>query len=192
MSAPGQPVFIYLIGLAGTGKLTIARAMQRHFEALLVDNHLVNNVVFSLIDPDGVTPLPPAVWTHVSQVRSVVLSTIRTLSRPGRSFIFTNELLEGRPQHLQYFSDVAALAATRGARLVPVLLHIEAQELARRVGSPGRAEAYKDIDAEGALRRAAEFRLLRPVGVPCLELDVTRLSADAAAVSILRDIALLD
>jgi shikimate kinase len=46
---------IYLIGFAGCGKLTIAKAIQKKIDCILVDNHLINNVIFSLIDPDGKT-----------------------------------------------------------------------------------------------------------------------------------------
>ena len=114
--------FIYLIGFAGTGKLTIARALRQQSDCLLVDNHLINNVVLSLVDPDGKTPLPAAVWDRVAEVRAVALATIRALSKPGRSFVFTNELLQGRPRHQQVFQDVQAVAKVRGARLLAVRL----------------------------------------------------------------------
>lgn len=48
---------IYLIGHYGVGKLTIARQICAASDARLFDNHLVNNVVFSLIRADGKTPL---------------------------------------------------------------------------------------------------------------------------------------
>ena len=51
-------IFLYLLGFAGTGKLTIARAFARSVGAKVVDNHWINNPIFGLIDPDGVSPLP--------------------------------------------------------------------------------------------------------------------------------------
>ena len=51
-------IFLYLLGFAGTGKLTIARAFARSVGAKVVDNHWINNAIFGLIDPDGVSPLP--------------------------------------------------------------------------------------------------------------------------------------
>src|SRR5688500_10955918 len=95
--------FIYLIGFAGSGKLTIAKAIQERYDCILVDNHLVNNVIFSLIDPDGKSNLPKTVWLNVGRVRDAVLDTIRDLAKPGRSFIFTNELLEGEERDTQVF-----------------------------------------------------------------------------------------
>ena len=56
-------IFLYLLGFAGTGKLTIARAFARSVGAEVVDNHWINNPIFGLIDADGVSPLPDAVWS---------------------------------------------------------------------------------------------------------------------------------
>ena len=164
---------IYLIGFAGCGKLTIARAIQARFDCILVDNHLVNNVIFSLIDPDGKTKLPPKVWENILQVRAAVLDTIRHLAKPGRSFIFTNELLEGDPRDWDVFLETAQLARDRGAAFLPVRLTISPDELARRVVSPGRAERLKEIDAEASLKKARECEVLKPKGYSCLEIDVT-------------------
>src|SRR5262245_29704703 len=116
--------FIYLIGFAGCGKLTIARAIQKKMDCILVDNHLINNVIFSLIDPDGKTKLPNKVWDNIHQVRSAVFDTIRNLAKPGRTFVFTNELLEGEDYHLKVFADTAELARARNALFLPVRLTI--------------------------------------------------------------------
>src|SRR5215813_5232698 len=139
----GEPVngaFIYLIGFAGCGKLTIAQAIQMRYDCILVDNHLVNNVIFSLIDPDGKTRLPDKVWENVCRVRSAALDTIRDLAKPGRAFIFTNELLEGDERAGQAFLEIADLARSRSALFLPVRLTIAPGELARRISAPGRAE----------------------------------------------------
>ena len=41
-------IFLYLLGFAGTGKLTIARAFARSVGAKVVDNHWINNPIFGL------------------------------------------------------------------------------------------------------------------------------------------------
>ena len=51
---------VYLIGHYGVGKLTIAKAICDATGARLFDNHLANNVIFSLVRADGSTPLPRA------------------------------------------------------------------------------------------------------------------------------------
>lgn len=181
-------VIIYLIGFAGCGKLTIARAIQARFDCILVDNHYVNNVIFSLIDPDGRTPLPARVWQNVDLVRTAVFDTIRHLSKPGRSFIFTNVLFEGGDIDQQIFLDIAGLAQDRGALFLPVRLLISPEELVRRVVSPDRAQKLKETDPQAAREKALEQEVFRPVGFPYLEIDITTLSPDEVADRILLEI----
>jgi hypothetical protein len=177
--------FIYLIGFAGCGKLTIAQAIQMRCDCILVDNHLVNNVIFSLIDPDGKTKLPDKVWENVRRVRAAVLDTIRDMAKPGRTFVFTNELLEGEERDRQLFLEIADLARHRGAFFLPVRLTISPVELARRVIAPGRAERLKSIDPQAALTKARQREVLRPHGFSFLEIDVTTTTAEEVAESIL-------
>lgn len=178
-------VILYLFGFAGCGKLTIARAIQSRYDCILVDNHRINNVIFSLIDPDGKTKLPPRVWKNVALVRSAVLDTIRHLSKPRSSFIFTNELIQGDEGSERVFLDIAKLARSRKAFFLPVRLSISPEELSRRVISPGRAERFKEIDAEAALRKAREQEVFKPLGCDYLDIDITDLTPEEVAQKIL-------
>jgi hypothetical protein len=180
--------FIYLIGFAGCGKLTIARAIQARHDCILVDNHLVNNVIFSLIDPDGKTRLPDKVWENVRRVRAAVLDTIRDFGKPGRTFIFTNELLEGEEQDFKLFLEIADLARHRNALFLPVRLTISPVELVRRVVSPGRAERFKETDPKGSLTKAQNREVLNPPGYTLLEVDVTEATAEEVAGNILANL----
>src|SRR3954454_25104016 len=112
-------IFLYLLGFAGTGKLTIARAFAHSVGAKVVDNHWINNPIFGLIDPDGVSPLPDAVWRQTAKVREAVLETIATLAKPGVNFVFTHDGIEGEPYDEAVSRDIQSTAARRGARLTP-------------------------------------------------------------------------
>ncbi len=75
----GTPAIHLLYGFPGVGKLTIANEMvgllgASGHEVRLVDNHVINNQVFRLIEQDGLTPLPPVVWER-HPVRLTVEST---------------------------------------------------------------------------------------------------------------------
>ena len=77
MSAP--------IGFPGIGKLTIARALARLVEdadttVRVVDNLSINNVIFRLVDQDGLRPLPDGTWDRVGDVAAAVLMTIETIT----------------------------------------------------------------------------------------------------------------
>lgn len=69
-----EPVTIYLTGKAGVGKYTIAKQLAEHNFKIL-DNHLINNPIFSLLDLDRASPIPQDAWVAVSRIRWVV-STI--------------------------------------------------------------------------------------------------------------------
>ena len=176
--------FIYLLGYAGCGKRTVAQAIQERFDAILVDNHLINNVIFSLVDADGKTPLPEAVWDSVITVRRAALDVIRDVAKPGRSFIFTNELRKGQDRHDSFFQEIEALAAHRAANFLPVRLLVEPVELARRVVSGERAAMFKEIDDVAALSKIKDDVYLPRSGY-YLNLDVTKLAPGDAAARIL-------
>ncbi len=171
---------IYLFGHAGCGKLTIAHEIQKLVPAILVDNHFINNIVFSLIDTDGVTPLPKQTWNNVRRVREVVLDTIRDLSHTERNFIFTNELIHGSLEDKDVFNEIATVATQRSAFFFPVRLLISPDELCIRVVSPERKAKLKGIDPVSARKQALEREVLRP-SQPYFEIDITDLSAQKSA-----------
>jgi hypothetical protein len=181
-------VILYLIGFAGTGKLTIANAILERSPFLLVDNHFINNIVFRLIDTDGNGPLPPRVWKNVGKIRSIVFDTMRYLSKPGRNFVLTNELVEGDAEDEKVFQEVRALATARGAAFLPVRLIIAPEELARRVVSPQRQALLKSRHPDEALRMARKHQVYRPKDVDYFELEVTKLSPADAAEQILAEV----
>src|SRR5271154_7172761 len=112
-----QGTIVYLIGFAGTGKHTIALEICRLTGARLVDNHLINNPVFSLIQADGKTRLPETVWKKTWAIRHIVLDVIREISPAPFSFVFTNELIDGSNDDRKLFAEVEDLAEARLAQV---------------------------------------------------------------------------
>lgn len=182
--------FIYLFGFAGSGKLTIAKEIAERWDCIVVDNHHVNNVIFALIDVDqhGQGQLPDQVWDHVMRVRHAAMDAIRDLARPGRNFVFTNELIEGVERHHVFFHEIAELAKDRGALLLPVRLLVDAEELARRIASPEREEKLKLTNPDVSLEKSENEEVFRPDGYDYLELDVTELEPVEAATRVLREL----
>ena len=180
--------FVHILGFAGSGKLTIARELALRLPAILVDNHFVNNVVLGLIDPDGVTPLAAGVWDNIRKVRAIVFDTILLYAKPDRSFVFTNEILEGEALAEQTCADLARIAEARGATYLPVRLLISPEELARRVASPERTLRLKEVDTEAALMKAQTQRVFKPSNHHCLDITVTSLNPVEAAEDIAREL----
>lgn len=183
--------FIVLIGFAGTGKYTIGRALAERTGARLIDNHLINNPIFKVVNVDGVTPLPSAVWDKVSKIRRLVYEAIREISPPELSFIFTLELRESDPNAHRAILDLQELADARGSLLLPVRLLCDVEELCRRVADPARRERLKEISPELARKKMAEHTVLNPQHENTRTLDVTAKSPAESVDAILLEIELL-
>ena len=180
-----QNTIIVLLGFAGTGKYTIGRDLARLTGAKLIDNHLINNALFTAVNADGVTPLPQEIWAKLKRVRQVVYETIGELSSPELSFVFTIQLIEEDPDDHKAFADLVDLAAARRSVFVPIRLICELEELCRRIASPGRAAMLKQITAEAARQRAESKSVLIPRHPYVRTIDVTRKSASDSAAEIL-------
>jgi hypothetical protein len=182
---------IYLIGFAGVGKYTIAKAIAAMMAGRLevckvVDNHYVLNPIFNLIAQDGITPLPAQVWDNAMQVRLAVLATIEHLSPRDWNFVFTNELTEDSDgSNLMLYSQILKVAQARGSRFVPVRLLCDLEEHLSRVVRPERRERMKDVDPDEARDKHANHKLFMPDHANTLTLDVTGLTPQVAARTVL-------
>ena len=179
---------VLLIGFAGTGKYTIGRELCERTGAKLVDNHLINNPVFTVVNADGVTPLPAGVWDRVKEVRATVYKAIRELSPPGMGFVFTMELRESNPEDHKAFRDLERLAAARQCRFIPIRMICGVEELCRRVADPARAAMLKDISPERARKKLAEDAVLNLPHENQRTLDVTKRTASGSVDAILDEI----
>lgn len=128
------------------GKFTIGSRVAALTGARLVDNHSIANVIFNVLDQDGVKPLPAGTWSYVAQVRAAVLDTLIHLSPAHLSFVFTNYMRGEDDAELAVFEELVAVAQIRGSAFVPVLLSCETSELVRRIDSPDRRARMKLID----------------------------------------------
>lgn len=191
MKIPLDHTIIVLIGFAGTGKYTIGRALSERTGAKLVDNHLINNPIFTVVNADGVTPLPASVWDKVREMRRIVYEAIREISPPELSFIFTLELRESDPADHRAFLDLQELATARNSLLMPVRLICEVEELCRRVSAPGRAERLKSISPDNARRKCAEHTILNPQHENTRTIDVTAKTPAESADTIVQEIELI-
>jgi hypothetical protein len=114
-----------------------------------------------LLDPDGVTPLPDAVWSQTARVQEVVLDTIATLAAPSRNFVFTHDGMVGEAYDENVF---------------------------RGIQSPDRAAVLKCIDPVEAIHKSRHHAALDP-GLPAtLTLEVTRLTPEQSVAAIVAHI----
>jgi len=176
---------VYLIGHYGVGKLTIARHICGATGARLFDNHLANNVIFSLIREDGSTPIPDAAWQIIMNIRRQALVAMADIARPEASFVLTNALMDDDPLDRQAFDEVIAVAQKRRAVFVPVVLSATDAAHAARIPSLERESRLKMTDVEGAARVRAGRALLRIDHPNRLDLETTTVPPEQAAQQII-------
>ena len=186
-----ENTIIVLIGFAGTGKYTIGRELCKRTGAKLIDNHLINNPIFRVVNADGFTPLPARVWDKVGEIRRTVYDAIRELSPPKMSFVFTVELRQSNPGDHKTFIDLEQLAVARQSLFVPIRLICDVDELCRRVENPERVEHLKEISSESARRRASEHSVLNPSHPNLITIDVTRRGPVESVEVILETVSLI-
>jgi deoxyadenosine/deoxycytidine kinase len=177
-------VTVYLIGYFGIGKYSIAKALSELIPSKIIDNHYVLNPIFSLLENDGITPLPPLIWHYASEIRQAILGTIQFLSPREWNFIFTNDLSEDSGSH-QLFDDVAKVVTSRKGVLIPILLECDLEEYLRRVSQPERRERMKSINIEEAQIRFAAQTNFQTEHPNTLRLNTTHLEPVQAAKEIL-------
>jgi len=175
---------VYLIGFPGVGKLTVGQEICVQTGARMMDNHLINNVAFSLVRVDGSTPIPDQVWDEIKQIRDAGLRIIARHAPAEASFVLTNVLLDDAGDRALH-AQVEATAEQRGALFVPVLLRCEENENMRRLVSPGREERMKETDPETARQRLNTEPLLDVAHPNRLDLDTTDVPPAATARQII-------
>lgn len=166
---------IHINGWPGSGKLTIARELATLLDARLLDNHTIINpaeALFERRDPLNRSlrkALRTMIFEHVAQMKPGILLLTDAISDDA----FDSAL----------FEEYRALAARRGAALVSIVLECSPEQNAERLVAAGRAERRKLTNPAILASLRASHRLLRPAGVPLVELDVSELSpAEAAAI----------
>lgn len=172
---------IYLLGHYGVGKLTIAKAICAQTGARLFDNHLVNNVIFSLIRQNGRTGLPDRVWDLIWIIREQAVTAIEELAPPEASFVLTNALMEGDAMDHAAYEQIVALAAARDGLFVPVVLSASDAAHAERIPTPERDAYHKATDVAAALHKRRTRQILNVDHPNRLDLDTTDLPPEAAA-----------
>ncbi len=188
MSSALDNTLVLLIGFAGTGKYTIGRELCHRTGAKLVDNHLIANPVFTVVDADGITPLPREVWAKLKEIRGIVYDSIRELSPANLGFVLTMELRENNPNDHSAIDDLEKLAAARKSLFVPIRLVCDVEELCRRVADPKRRERLKEISVDNARRKSAEDAVLKPKHANLRTIDVTAKSPSETADAIMREV----
>jgi hypothetical protein len=174
-------MIVQLVGPPACGKRTIGAIIAKRTGAALIDNHLINDPVFTALGVNGVGSLHPQAIPMAGRVRQIVHEAVLA-APPGTSHIFTNWLVD-TPEDAFAGQEIRALAAARDASFFPVWLTCAPDQIRHRLTLPDRAVRNKlrdpsrvdDILAQG----------IAPAPDDALRLETTDLDADTAAGEIL-------
>ncbi len=175
---------IYIIGFAGSGKLTVAKELAKTGPYKLIDNHKINDVIFSVLPTTE--NIPNEVWNKIDEIRQIVIDTIALQKSSNQSYIFTNELIENDPFDLKYYQSIVNLSKEINASLLPIVIYCNLNCLEKRIQSADRKGTYKIIDAEYGLERIKGKKLFVPRDA--FTIDTSELSVDETVKKILRSI----
>ncbi len=124
---------IYLIGFPGTGKYTIAKEIAKKANFKVIDNHLINNPILSVLEIDRKTKVPSEIWEKIASVKEIVFDTILNYSVENANFIFTNHLVEGEISSSESYNKIVNLAEKRNSLFIPIKLICAVDELKKRI-----------------------------------------------------------
>jgi AAA domain len=170
-----ENVVVHINAWPGSGKLTIARLLAKRLGGRLMDNHTLLNPAEALFDRSSTHWL-----TLRRELRKLAFAHMAKVET-GMPIVLTDALAEDDHDRAM-FDDCRPLAAVRDARLIAVVLECEEDENARRLQSPGRTEAMKLTKPQVLRDLRSRYRLLRPVDVDIIDLDVTTLEPSAACI----------
>lgn len=174
---------IYLIGKPGTGKYTIAKEIAKAGYSIC-DNQHINNPIFSLLNYDGLTPIPEFAWDTIKHIRDGIFNFLS--QETYNNYVLTNCLYEIDGDH-KLFNQVQQLASNRKSTFIPVKLLISEEENIMRIQQLDRLLRYKSIDVQDVYPK---YPLIQISHSNLFELDVTLLPASEAAKKILQHVRL--
>lgn len=173
-------MIVQLVGPPACGKRTIGAALAERTGARLVDNHLINDPVFTALGVNGHGSLPPQALPMAGRVREIVHEAV--LAAPVHvSHIFTNWLVD-TPEDARAADEIRELARIRGADFYPVWLTCDAATIRDRLVLPDRAVRNKLRDPSRVEHILAQGTLPAPHGA--LQLDTSVGTPQGAAAEI--------
>ena len=173
---------VFLHGLPGVGKLTVARELAKLTGFRVFHNHLAVDLVLSVFEFGG----PPFVELR-EEIWLAVFSRAAAAGLDGLIFTFAFD----RTVRHDFIDNAREVVESSGGEILFVELECSTQELERRIEQPSRQRFGKlsSVEQFRALREAGAF--VTP-GIPAarLTVDTTELPASDAAGLIVSELGL--
>ena len=181
-----QSYVLHLNGFPGTGKLTVAKELAKTGEIRLIDNHMLNNPIFTLVRENSVEPIPENAWVAIRAIRKLVLDGLSTIAKPHFNFVMTNCLGYEDQEDYAIYEGVRDAVTKSGRAYIPVLLTCSEKENLKRIMDEGREANMKIRGTNGLKDLRDKFTLAGKDHPNALHLDITTLQPHEAA-KLIRD-----
>ncbi|MCR5878537.1 ATP-binding protein [Phenylobacterium sp. J367] len=166
-------VLVHINGYPGAGKLTLARRLTDAIGGRLVDNHSVYNLALALTEMKS-----EPYYETLRAMRELAFQ--RVLELPAETpVVATNAHMTDSGWGNENWDAWTDLARQRGSRLLVVVLDCQADELDRRIASPGRAASRKLTDPKLFNGARSGRVLIDRDGDATLRFDTTDLAPEA-------------
>ena len=130
---------IHLIAYPGAGKYTIAKELCKDKQFKLFDNHIVNNVLFSLTDLSK--SLPTFKDKYINKLYKTAFEYFEKIDIK-ENIVFTN-FLENSKNDKKYLKMIKKFAKKANFLYIPILLTPNTQTLLSRVQNEERKSKLK-------------------------------------------------
>lgn len=174
--------FIFIHGAPASGKLTVAKALQKIVPARLLDNHAAIDFTKTVFDFGA-----PGFWELVHSVN------VRALDAAARHRvpILISTGCYSEPEDRPNFEEKEAIVIRNGGCLLPVFLSCSDVIREQRVGSPDRIQRRKLASVEGLRKFCHELNIAPVPRDTCLHLDSGKEEPEAVAAKIADHFALV-
>lgn len=146
---------IYITGMPGSGKLTMAKMIAQQIDAKIIDNHKVNNLLFDIKQFNE--EVPKFVWTHLRNIKKELYFLLANLPQDN-DYIFTG-ITTIYKENMSY-EGVRTLANDLNAEFCVINLVCTEEKLLSRIDTESRRE-NKKITSEKLYKELIDINCLK-------------------------------
>jgi cytidylate kinase len=157
--------FVYIIGFAGSGKLSTAVELSNMMKnALIISNNFRNNTKFCSIYNDifQYNKIAKETQDKIYEITQIMLQTIELYPTCSRNYIFIDELIRNNDHDVRLYHSVVELSRKMNTKILPIVLNCDLPTLQKRIGLQRQRENKNVISKNTIIERLRGKNLFIP------------------------------